>query len=82
VRTMTLVESLANFTETLDSVANDREEVLVTRDGHEPVVIVALADYESLKETVYLLGNPQNARRLISAIQHLESGDEPHKLAE
>jgi antitoxin YefM len=29
------------------------------------VVIVALADYESLKETAYLLRSPENARDLM-----------------
>ena len=29
--------------EVLDGVTNDREEVVVTRAGHEPVVIVSLA---------------------------------------
>jgi antitoxin YefM len=64
-------------------VVNDREEVVITRAGHEPVVIVSLDDYQSLKETAYLLRSPENARRLISAIEELESGDgEQHDLAE
>ncbi|WP_443071181.1 type II toxin-antitoxin system Phd/YefM family antitoxin [Streptomyces sp. NBC_01476] len=33
------------------------------RAGHEPVVIVPLAEYESLRETAYLLRSPANARR-------------------
>ena len=45
-----------------------------TRAGHEPVVIVALADYESLKETAYLLRSPENARRLLASIDRLEHG--------
>jgi antitoxin YefM len=61
--------------EVLDSVVDDREEVVITRAGHEPVVIVSLADYESLKETVYLLHSPENARRLLGAIDRLESGE-------
>jgi antitoxin YefM len=36
------------------------------------VVIVALADYESLKETAYLLRSPENARRLLASIDRLE----------
>ena len=50
------------------------EEVVITRAGHEPVVIVALADYESLKETAYLLRSPENARRLLASIDRLEHG--------
>jgi antitoxin YefM len=54
MKTMTYSESRANYAETLDAVTNDREEVVITRAGQEPVVIVPLSDYESLKEAVYL----------------------------
>ena len=47
MRTMTYSESRAHYAETLSAVVNDREEVIITRAGHEPVVIVALDDYES-----------------------------------
>ena len=83
VRTMSYSESRARYAETLDSVVNDREEVVITRAGHEPVVMVSLDDYESLKETAYLLRSPENARRLITAIERLESGGgAQHELAE
>ena len=74
MRTMTYSESRARYAEVLTSVVEDREEVIVTRAGHEPVVIVSLDDYQSLKETAYLLRSPENARRLLSAIDRLESG--------
>ena len=74
MRTMTYSESRAKYAETLNSVVNDREEVIVTRAGHEPVVLVALDDYESLKETAYLLRTPENARRLLASIERLENG--------
>ncbi|WP_269928775.1 type II toxin-antitoxin system Phd/YefM family antitoxin [Kocuria massiliensis] len=74
MRTMTYTESRARYAETLDAVVNDREEVIISRAGHEPVVMVALDDYESLKETAYLLRNPANARRLLSSIDQLEHG--------
>ncbi|GLZ41269.1 antitoxin YefM [Actinokineospora sp. NBRC 105648] len=83
VKTMSYSESRAKYAETLDSVVNDREEVVITRAGHEPVVIVSLDDYQSLKETAYLLRSPENARRLITAIERLESGGgAQHDLAE
>ncbi|MGW6712790.1 type II toxin-antitoxin system Phd/YefM family antitoxin [Streptomyces globisporus] len=74
MRTMTYTESRAKYAETLSSVVDDREEVVVTRAGHEPVVIVALDEYESLKETAYQLRSPENARRLLASIERLESG--------
>ncbi|MFF2326924.1 MULTISPECIES: type II toxin-antitoxin system Phd/YefM family antitoxin [unclassified Streptomyces] len=74
MRTMTYTESRAKYAETLNAVVDDREEVIVTRAGHDPVVIVALDEYESLKETAYLLRSPANARRLLASIERLESG--------
>lgn len=74
MRTVSYSESRANYAATLDAVLDDREEIVVTRAGKDPVVIVALDDYESLKETAYLLRNPANARRLLASIERLEAG--------
>ncbi|MFC8622968.1 type II toxin-antitoxin system Phd/YefM family antitoxin [Streptomyces anulatus] len=74
MRTMTYTESRARYAETLSAVVDDREEVVVTRAGHEPVVIVALDEYESLKETAHQLRSPENARRLLASIDRLENG--------
>ena len=75
MKTLSYTESRARYAEVLDSVVNDREEVVITRAGHEPVVIVSLADFESLRETAYLMRSPANARRLLDSMERLESGD-------
>ncbi|OJU41594.1 MAG: prevent-host-death protein [Microbacterium sp. 69-10] len=75
MKTMSYSDSRARYAEVLDSVVNDREEVVITRAGREPAVIVSLDDYESLKETAYLLRSPTNARRLLRSIESLESGE-------
>lgn len=83
MKTMSYTESRARYAEVLDSVTNDREEVVITRAGHESVVIVSLADFESLRETAYLMRSPANARRLLDAMERLESGEgEAHDLVE
>ena len=74
MKAMSYSDSRAHFAEMLDTVTNDREEVIITRAGHEPVVVVSLDDYESLKETAYLLKSPANARRLLASIEQLENG--------
>jgi antitoxin YefM len=74
MKTMSYTESRARYAEVLDAVTNDREEVVITRAGHEPVVIVSLADFESLRETAYLMRSPANARRLMDAMERLEAG--------
>jgi antitoxin YefM len=81
MKTLSYTESRARYAEVLDSVINDREEVVITRAGHEPVVIVSLADFESLRETAYLMRSPANARRLLDAMERLENGrGEAHDL--
>lgn len=83
MKTMSYSESRANYASVLDYVHDNREEVVITRAGRESVVLVALDDYESLKETAYLLRNPANARRLLGAIERLERGEgSEHDLAE
>lgn len=75
MRTVNFTQLRQNLAAELDRVVNDAEEVVVTRSGHAPVVIVPLAEYESMKETEYLLRNPSNAAALRRSIAELESGD-------
>nr|WP_240800171.1 type II toxin-antitoxin system Phd/YefM family antitoxin [Streptomyces rhizosphaericola] len=46
----------------------------MTQEGHESVVLLSMAEYTSLKETVHLLRDPANARRLLASIGRLEHG--------
>lgn len=74
MKTMTYSESRARYAEVLDAVNDDREEIVITRAGRDPVVIVSLEDYESLKETACLPRDPVNARRPLASVDRLESG--------
>uniref|UniRef100_UPI0008320E31 type II toxin-antitoxin system Phd/YefM family antitoxin n=1 Tax=Aldersonia kunmingensis TaxID=408066 RepID=UPI0008320E31 len=62
---MSYSESRARYAEVLVSVVNDREEIVITRSGHEPVVMVSLADFESLRGTADLI----RSRRLLEDSQ-------------
>ncbi len=82
MKTMSYTESRARYAQVLDDVINNREEIIITRAGHESVVIVSLEDFESLRETAYLMRSPSNARRLLDAMERLETGaGETHDLA-
>ncbi|OFT64134.1 type II toxin-antitoxin system Phd/YefM family antitoxin [Corynebacterium sp. HMSC05D03] len=74
MKTMSYSESRARYAEVLQSVVDDREEVIITRNGHESAVIVSLDDYNSLRETAYLLRSPRNAQRLLDSIESLNTG--------
>ena len=75
MKAMSASESRAKYAATLDEVVENREEVVVTRRGKESVVMVAMDDYESMKETAYLLSSPENARRLMRSMDEADRGD-------
>ena len=58
----------------MDRVCENHEALIITRNGEQSVVMLALEDYQSLEETAYLLHNPANARRVLSATAQLSAG--------
>lgn len=71
---VTLTELRANMAKHLDQIEADRTELVVTRQNHEPVVILPLSEFEGLRETVHLLGTPANAEHLRRSIAELDAG--------
>ena len=64
----------ANLASTMDRVCNDHEPLIITRNGEQSVVMLSLADFNAMEETAYLLRNPANAKRLMSAVAQLNAG--------
>jgi antitoxin YefM len=64
----------ANLASTMNRVCNDHEALIITRNGDQSVVMLSLEDYNALQETAYLLRNPTNAQRLLSAMGQLNAG--------
>ncbi|MGP3911502.1 type II toxin-antitoxin system Phd/YefM family antitoxin [Nonomuraea sp. 10N515B] len=80
---MSASEFRSNLAAALDRVTEDLDEIVVTRPNREPAVVISLREYESLKETAFLLGIPANARHLAASIESLRSGQaQPHELIE
>lgn len=63
-----------NLKAVLDRVVGDMTEVVVTRQKGDPVVMVSLAEWNSINETLHLLSSPKNAERLLTAIRELDAG--------
>jgi antitoxin YefM len=71
---LTYSETRDKLAEVMDKVVRDKAPVVVTRPQNEAVVIVSLADWTALEETVHLLSSPANAARLREAIAELDGG--------
>ena len=55
-------------------VCDDHEALIIMRNGEQAVVMLSLEDFQALEETAYLLRNPSNAKRLLSATAQLAAG--------
>jgi len=71
---LTFTETRRNLTVVMDRVIEDRAPVMVTRQGAEAVVMVALSDWTAIQETMHLLSTSANAARLIRAMAELDAG--------
>jgi antitoxin YefM len=64
----TYTQARANLARLLDKVSRDGEVVVIHRRGEEDVAMISAAELASLTETAYLLRSPENAERLLSAL--------------
>jgi antitoxin YefM len=63
-----------NLKKHLDKVCDDRAPLVVTRRSGDAVVMLSLAEYEALEETLHLLSDPANAEHLLRSIADAEAG--------
>jgi antitoxin YefM len=71
---VTFTEFRANMASHMDKLEQDRDQLVVTRQGHEPLVVMPLSEWEGLQETLHLLSNPVNAAHLFESIRQLDEG--------
>jgi antitoxin YefM len=71
---VTYSEARANLKDVMDRVVADKTEVIVTRQKAEAVVMISLAEWNSISETLHLLSSPKNAERLRESIRQMDEG--------
>lgn len=71
---LTFSEARAGLKAVMDDVCTDYSPTVITRQGGEAVVMLSLADFNSIEETLYLLGSPKNAGRLLESYEQLKAG--------
>ena len=71
-----------NLKKWLDLVVDDAEELIIKRKDNKDLVLISLEEYNSLKETSYLLSG-RNRDILIKSLGEAKSGkSEEHNLLE
>ncbi len=58
----------------VESVWEHREPVIIHRENGHSAVVISLQDFKEMDETEYLLSNPENAKRLLAAIEDHNKG--------
>lgn len=72
-----------NLAENLNHVNDDGDIVVVSRPKGKNVVVMSLEEYNSWKETLYLMSTKANRERLEKAIEETNRGIyEEHSLIE
>jgi antitoxin YefM len=59
----------------MDRVVKDNEPVIVARKKRGSVVLVSLAEWNSIQETLYLNSTRANARALMDAMDQADRGE-------
>lgn len=69
MKTATVTEFRSHAKEFLEQIEADRDILIISRPkSKEGFVVLTLSEYESMKETAYLLSSPANANRLVESI--------------
>ena len=74
MKSITYTAARENLASTINSVCEDNAPVVITRNRDQAVVMLSLAEYESLQETAHLLRSPANAKRLLDSIEAIRRG--------
>jgi antitoxin YefM len=74
MQAVTLKEAKRNLPRLVQQVLADAEPRIVVTDQGGQVVLMPLDEFNSWKETLYLLGNPANAAHLRKSITEAEAG--------
>ena len=71
---VTLADAKENLERLIEQVLADAEPAILCTEKGEKVVLVSLDEFNSWKETFYLLSNPANAAHLRQSIAEAQAG--------
>ena len=62
-----------NLREIINQVCNDFDEFIITTKDKQSAVLISQEEYNSMKETIYLLSSKNNRDRLLEAVEQIEN---------
>ena len=62
-----------NLRSIINKVCDNFEEFIITTKDKQSAVLISQEEYNSMKETIYLLSSKNNRDRLLSAVDQIEN---------
>ena len=75
MRTANYTDLRSNLKNYLDSVIEDSETVIINRGSKAGIVLMSLDEYNSLKETEYIMSSPLMVQRIKKAEKEMHAGE-------
>jgi antitoxin YefM len=73
-KTVSYSEAREKLASLMDEIEETLDPVIITRRGHQNMVLIAQDELSALQETAHLLRSPANAKRLLEALDRSHSG--------
>ena len=74
MKAITSNQAKQQLDELIDRVILDVEPTIVCNDQGKQAVLMSLDEFNSWRETLYLLSNPANVEHLLESIEQAKSG--------
>ncbi len=75
METIPITEAKARIAELADRVAREHDHFTITRNGRADVMLISVAEYESMQETLNILGDEETWRTLRQSREDFAAGD-------
>jgi antitoxin YefM len=75
METIPITEAKARIAELADRVAREHDHFTITRNGRADVMLISVAEYESMQETLDILGDEETLADLRQSREDFAAGD-------
>lgn len=75
METIPITEAKARIAELADRVAREHDHFTLTRNGRADVMLISVAEYESMRETLDILGDTDAVADIRQSREDFASGD-------
>jgi antitoxin YefM len=75
METIPITEAKARIAELAERVAREHDHFTITRNGRADVMLISVAEYESMQETLDILGDQETVADLRQSREDFAAGD-------